>query len=137
MAAGRAVLAYLKKHKLVQAADSGKDQTIAAVLQRELSTLLELKAVGDVRGIGLLRGVEFVSDRGTKRPFDPQMNFASRVAAAALKRGLLVYPTQGCVDGVGGDHLLIAPPAVITPEQISWAVGQLADAIGEAAVDAG
>src|SRR5580700_1523112 len=100
MAAGRAVLDYLKKHKLVQAADSGKDQTIAALLQRELSTLLELKAVGDVRGIGLLRGVEFVFDKHTKQPFDPQMNFASRVTAAARERGLLVYPAQGCVDGV-------------------------------------
>jgi adenosylmethionine-8-amino-7-oxononanoate aminotransferase len=135
-AAGRAVLDHLKKHGLVQAADSGTDQTIAAVLQRELSTLLELKAVGDVRGIGLLRGVEFVADKDSKQPFDPQLNFAARVTAAALKRGLLVYPTQGCVDGVSGDHVLIAPPAVISPQQISWAVGQLADAIGEATVDA-
>jgi adenosylmethionine-8-amino-7-oxononanoate aminotransferase len=55
------------------------------------------------------------------------------VTAAALKRGLLVYPIQGCVNGVAGDHLLIAPPAVITAEQIDWAVGQLAEAIGEAA----
>ena len=47
------------------------------------------------------------------------------MTAAALKRGLLVYPIQGCVDGVAGDHLLIAPPAVITAEQIDWAVGQL------------
>ena len=85
---------------------------------------------------GLLRGVEFVADKDSKRPFDPQMNFAARVTAAALKRGLLVYPTQGCVDGISGDHVLIAPPAVITPQQISWAVGQLADAIGEATIDA-
>jgi len=61
------------------------------------------------------------------------LNFASRVTAAALKRGLLVYPIQGCAAGVAGHHLLIAPPAVITAEQIDWAVRQLAEAIGEAA----
>jgi hypothetical protein len=44
---------------------------------------------------------------------------------------LLVYPIQGCVDGVSGDHLLIAPPAVITDKQIAWAVDQLWSAIGE------
>lgn len=132
LAAGRAVLNYLRQHELVQAADSGNGQTIAARLERSLATLLDLKSVGDVRGIGLLRGVEFVSDKRSKRPFDPQSNFASRVTAAALKRGLLVYPIQGCVDGVAGDHLLIAPPAVITADQIDWAVGQLAEAIGEA-----
>jgi adenosylmethionine-8-amino-7-oxononanoate aminotransferase len=133
LAAGRAVLHFLKRHKLVQAADSGRERTVGAALERSLSGLLDLKTVGDVRGIGLLRGVEFVSDKHSKRPFDPQANFASRVTAAALKRGLLVYPIQGCVNGVAGDHLLIAPPAVITAEQIDWAVGQLAEAIGEAA----
>ena len=133
LAAGRAVLNFLKRHKLVQAADSERDQTVGAALERSLATLLDLNSVGDVRGIGLLRGVEFVSDKDSKRPFDPNLNFASRVTAAAIKRGLLVYPIQGCVDGVAGDHLLIAPPAIITAEQIDWAVGQLAEAIGEAA----
>ncbi len=136
LAAGRAVLHYLQRQRLVQAADSGNDQTIAAKLERSLSTLLDLKTVGDVRSIGLLRGVEFVSDKRTKQPFDPQLNFAPQVTAAALKRGLLVYPIQGCVDGVSGDHLLIAPPAVITAEEIDWAVGQLAEAIGEVTGDA-
>jgi hypothetical protein len=60
------------------------------------------------------------------------MNFAGRVAQAAVERGLLVYPMQGCVDGVAGDHVLIAPPAVITAEQIDWAVKQLKEAIEEA-----
>ena len=132
LAAGRAVLQHLLREKLVQAADSGSGQTIAAKLGRSLSTLSDLSAVGDVRGIGLLRGVEFVSEKESKRPFDPELNCASRVTAAALRRGVLVYPIQGCVDGVSGDHLLIAPPAVISAEQIDWAVGQLAEAIAEA-----
>jgi hypothetical protein len=125
LAAGRAVLRHLKEKKLVEAADSSPAGSIAAKLAESLDTLRDLKAVGDVRGIGLLRGVEFVADKNSKRPFPPELNFAGRVAAAALKRGLLVYPMQGCVDGVSGDHILIAPPAVITGEQIEWAVEQL------------
>jgi adenosylmethionine-8-amino-7-oxononanoate aminotransferase len=133
LAVGRAVLHRLRQEKLVQAADSGRDGTVAAKLEHALSKLLDLKTVGEVRGIGLLRGVEFVSDRQSKRPYAPELNFAGRVTTAALKRGLLVYPIQGCVDGVSGDHLLIAPPAVITAEQIDWSVDQLKESIEEAA----
>jgi adenosylmethionine-8-amino-7-oxononanoate aminotransferase len=132
LAAGRAVLQHLQQKEMVQAADSGNDGNVAAKLGRSLSTLVNLKVVGEVRGIGLLRGVEFVSDKPTKQPFAPELNFGGRVTDAALKRGLLVYPIQGCVDGLSGDHLLIAPPAVITADQIEWAVEQLAEAIGEA-----
>jgi adenosylmethionine-8-amino-7-oxononanoate aminotransferase len=133
LAAGRAVLRRLQQQKLVHASDSEGQGTIAARLEGSLSTLLDLKSVGDVRGIGLLRGVEFVADKKTKQPFAPELNFAGGITSAALKRGLLVYPIQGCVDGISGDHLLIAPPAVITAEQIDWAVGQLRESIEEAA----
>ncbi len=133
LAAGRAVLGRLQQQNLVQASDSGREGTVAAGLERSLSTLLELKTVGEVRGIGLLRGMEFVSDKPSKQPFAPELNFAGRVTAAALQRGLLVYPIQGCVDGISGDHLLIAPPAVITEEQIDWSVRQLKESIEEAA----
>ncbi len=81
--------------------------------------------MGDVRGLGLLWAVEFVRDKKTKQPFAPERNLAGLVGQACLRRGLLVYPMQGCVDGVSGDHALIAPPAVITQEQVSWAVEQL------------
>jgi adenosylmethionine-8-amino-7-oxononanoate aminotransferase len=132
LAAGHTVLHRLQQQNLVQAADSGRDGTTAAKLERALSTLLDLKAVGDVRGIGLLRGVEFVADKHSKKPFAPELNFAGRVTTATLRRGLLVYPIQGCVDGISGDHLLIAPPAIITAEQIDWAVEQLKESIEEA-----
>jgi adenosylmethionine-8-amino-7-oxononanoate aminotransferase len=129
LAAGQAVLRHLRKLKLVQAADSGRDGTTAANLGRALATLRDSKAVGDVRGIGLLWGVEFVSDKRTKKPFAPELNFAGRVGQSAAERGLLVYPVQGCADGVYGDHLLIAPPAVTSHEQIEWAVNRLRDAV--------
>jgi adenosylmethionine-8-amino-7-oxononanoate aminotransferase len=133
LAAGRAVLIRLQKEELVRAADSDSRGSTAVTLRQALEGLRVVQAVGDVRGIGLLWGVEFVADKATKRPFAPELNFAGRVAQAAVNRGLLVYPMQGCVDGVAGDHLLIAPPAVITADQIDWAAKQLREAIEEAA----
>jgi len=132
LAAGRAVLQHLQANKLVAVADSSQAGTPAAQFKQALETLRNEEVVGDVRGIGLLWAVEFVADKSTKRPFPPEQNFAGRVGAAALKRGLLVYPMQGSVDGISGDHLLLAPPAIITGEQIAWAVGQLRAALLEA-----
>ena len=118
---------------LVQAADSEQSATAGGQLRNALEALRDVRTVGDVRGIGLLWAVEFVADKANKRTFPPETNFAGRVAEAARKRGLLVYPIQGCVDGIRGDHVLIAPPAVITEEQIVWSVGQLRAAVEVAA----
>jgi adenosylmethionine-8-amino-7-oxononanoate aminotransferase len=132
LAAGRTVLRHLQAKKLVEAADSNCAGTPAAQFKRQLEHLRNESAVGDVRGLGLLWGVEFVADKKSKKPFPPGENFAGRVSSAAMQRGLLVYPMQGSLDGVSGDHLLLAPPAVITEEQIDWAVEQLVAAIWEA-----
>ena len=139
LAAGRAVLKHLQAKKLVEAADDSRAESPAAHFKQALENLRTEKAVaevigeviGDARGIGLLRALEFVADKASKRPFPPAQNFAGRVAAAALKRGLLVYPMQGSVDGISGDHLLLAPPAIITHDQISWAVDKLRAAVRE------
>jgi adenosylmethionine-8-amino-7-oxononanoate aminotransferase len=131
LAAGRAVLRFLQTKKLVDAADSSRPETPSGQLKKALETLRSESAVGDVRGIGLLWAVEFVADKSSKRPFPPEQNFAARVGATAQKRGLLVYPMQGSVDGIAGDHLLLAPPAVITPDQIAWAVKELSASIRE------
>jgi adenosylmethionine-8-amino-7-oxononanoate aminotransferase len=134
LAAGRAVLQHLQVRKIVQTADSRQPETIAARLSQSLESLRNLKVVGDVRGIGLLWGIEFVVDKASKLPFAPDLNFAGRVGKAAANRGLLVYPVQGCVDGISGDHLLLAPPAIITEEQVAWAVQQLSAAVEDAMV---
>ncbi|HEY6304179.1 MAG TPA: aminotransferase class III-fold pyridoxal phosphate-dependent enzyme [Terriglobales bacterium] len=132
VAAGRAVLRRIRALKLVRAADSGEG-TAGAPLKVALESLRDLDTVGDVRGLGLLCGVEFVADKKTKAPFPPEKNFAGSVGQTCLRRGVLVYPMQGCVDGVAGDHLLIAPPAVISGEQIQWAVEQIGAAVLESA----
>jgi adenosylmethionine-8-amino-7-oxononanoate aminotransferase len=132
LSAGRAVLRYLQEKQLVQAADSNRQGSAAWQLRRALQEVSDLETVGDVRGIGLLWGVEFVADKETKKPFPAKLNFAGRVGQMAARRGLLVYPVQGSVDGDSGDHVLIAPPAVITEEQVGWAVAELKNAIAEA-----
>jgi len=134
VAAGRAVLNYMVQLNLVEAADSSREHSIATALREELGRLSELKAVGDVRGVGLLWAVEFVADRAAKTPFPASANFSGRVAQAAVARGLLVYPVQGCADGDSGDHILVAPPVVISQDQVGWAVEKLAEAIDEATV---
>jgi adenosylmethionine-8-amino-7-oxononanoate aminotransferase len=136
LAAGRAVLKFLQERKLVESADSERADSIAKTLRHALDGLRDAKTVGDVRGIGLLWSVEFVADKGSKRPCAPELNFAGRVAQAAVKRGLLVYPMQGCADGISGDHVLIAPPAVITTEEIAWAANRLREAIEDASASA-
>ena len=132
VAAGQAVLKYLKAHRLVEAADSSRPGSTATVVREALETLRELNSVGDVRGIGLLLAVEFVADKHSKKPFPAGRNFSGRVGQSAAKRGLMVYPMQGSVDGVLGDHLLLAPPGVITREQATWAAQTLREAIEEA-----
>ena len=133
LAAGRAVLRYLRGKKLVEAADDSRAGSAAFLLKAALRDLVKEKSVGDVRGIGLLCAVEFVADKKSKQPYPAEKNFAGAVAAKAIERGLLVYPMQGSVDGVSGDHLLLAPPAILTPDQITWSVAQLIESIRDAA----
>ncbi len=133
LAAGRAVLRYLMEKRLVEAADDSRSGSAGANFKQALQNLLQAESVGDVRGIGLLWAVEFVADKGSKQPYPAEKNYASLVAAKAMERGLLVYPMQGSVDGVHGDHLLLAPPAILNSDQIKWSVEQLSDSISAAA----
>ena len=79
LAAGRAVLKVLREKELVRAADSERQDSTAATLRLALEGLRDADSVGDVRGIGLLWGVEFVADKATKQPFSSDLNFAGRV----------------------------------------------------------
>ena len=127
-AAGRAVLKLICERRLLEAADDSGNGP-AAHLKGALQRLHKLPCVGDVRGMGLMWGVEFVADRSTKRPFPTNDNFATHVAQNCMERGILVYPMQGCVDGYRGDHIMIAPPATITVPQIDDTVSLIQDAI--------
>jgi len=94
-----------------------------------LKGLLDHPSVGDVRGKGLMAGVEFVRNKQTKEPFPPEYLFGKRVFEEAFARGLVVFPARGTVDGVAGDHLLLAPSFIITASQVDDFVGILDEAI--------
>jgi adenosylmethionine-8-amino-7-oxononanoate aminotransferase len=88
--------------------------------------------VGDVRGRGLFVGIELVADRVTKRPFDPRHKLNAVVKAAAMERGLLCYAMGGTIDGRHGDHLLLAPPYIVTDGELEEIVERLSAAIDTA-----
>jgi adenosylmethionine-8-amino-7-oxononanoate aminotransferase len=88
--------------------------------------------VGDVRGRGLFLGVELVADRGTKEPFDPSLKLNARIKREAMARGLMVYPMGGAVDGVRGDHVLLAPPFIVDAPVLDTIVERLGEAIDAA-----
>ena len=104
-----------------------------AALQAALTDALgQHPHVGDIRGRGLFRGVELVADRETKAPFDPARKINAKIKAAAFEAGLICYPMGGTIDGVQGDHVLLAPPFIIEDAQIDELVGKLSGAIDKA-----
>ena len=81
--------------------------------------------IGDIRGRGLFLGLEFVADRETKKPFDPQKAIHKHFKAAAFEAGLICYPMGGTIDGQHGDHVLLAPPFIINDSQINECVDKI------------
>jgi len=111
-AAGNAVFDYLEAHKLFDCVGPAAES-----LRKALSPLESHPHVGQVRGLGLLQAVEFVKDKATREPFPKESGIAEKIRQAALEKNVLTYPSQGTVDGTRGDHVLLAPPFIITPQE--------------------
>ncbi|GGA66924.1 aspartate aminotransferase family protein [Nitratireductor aestuarii] len=88
--------------------------------------------VGDIRGRGLFQAIELVEDRASKRPFNPSRKVNAAIKKEAMARGLMVYPMGGTIDGVTGDHVLLAPPFIVTQEDIDRIVDRLGEAVDAA-----
>jgi len=88
--------------------------------------------VGDIRGRGLFRAIELVADRARREPFDPSLKLNERIKAAAFEAGLACYPAGGTADGRRGDHVLLAPPYISTPDDIDMIVERLGAAVDSA-----
>jgi len=130
-AVGVAVLRYILDHGLIENA-----ATVGRYFKEQLSKLADRhEMIGDVRGLGLLLGVELVRDRATKAPFPPAWRVSTRVGNATLERGLVSYPGAGTVDGVAGDHLLYAPPLILNRGQVDEIVRILDESLTAVAVD--
>ncbi len=123
-AAGIAAIRYLRRHDLL-----ARCRRMGAVLHQKLAALAELPLVGDVRGRGLLAGIEFVEDRESRAPFPREHRFAERFTAAAEGAGLLVWPNTGHADGINGDLVMLAPPFVITEAEIDQLVDRFRQAL--------
>src|SRR5437899_8861522 len=126
-AAGLAAVRQLKQQRLVE-----RCATLGAVLQRRLAALRDLPHVGDVRGRGLLGGIEFVEDKATRAPFPRTARFAETLAEAAQQAGLVVWPNVGHADGTSGDLVMVAPPFIITEQEIDELVQRLTAALEQA-----
>ena len=120
-AAGLAVVGALLNRDLVARAALMGDR-----LQSALESAFGQHAhVGDIRGRGLFRGIEFVEDRDSKAPFDPARGINARLKNAAFANGLICYPMGGTLDGINGDHVLLAPPFIVEDAQIDEVVDKL------------
>ena len=113
-AAGLAVLNLIKKNDLVKKS-SDKGET----LMRELTPLVDHPHVGDIRGKGLLLGIEFVEDKKQRQPFLRHKKYVEQFISKAIEKGLVVWPNVGHADGANGDLILLAPPFIIILEEIN------------------
>jgi adenosylmethionine-8-amino-7-oxononanoate aminotransferase len=123
-AAGLAAIRRLKAEGLV-----ARSAAMGRLLHQKLQALRGLPHVGDIRGRGLLAGIEFVADPDSRLPFLRERRFAERLTAAAERVGLMVWPNTGHVDGVNGDLILLAPPFVITEAELDELVLRLRRAL--------
>jgi adenosylmethionine-8-amino-7-oxononanoate aminotransferase len=119
-AAGVAAMDYLAQHGLIE-----RCARMGRLLHAALAPLRELAHVGDIRGRGLLAGIEFVEDLETRAPFPRALHFAELFAQAALDADVVVWPNVGQADGVNGDLVMLAPPFVITEAEIADLVARL------------
>ena len=122
-----AVLDYIEKHKLVEkAVESGE-----YLLQKLKNIGIKYHMIGDVRGKGLMIGVEFVSDVFSKRPFSKEITLTNIVIAKARDKGLLVYPATAGNEGDDGDAVIIAPPLTINKQEMDQLVDIFEETIRE------
>jgi adenosylmethionine-8-amino-7-oxononanoate aminotransferase len=125
-AAGLAAVRYAERHGLV-----ARCRAMGERLHARLRGLLDLPYVGDVRGRGLLAGVELVQDRATRAPFPRRLAVAETLAEAALRAGLMTWTNVGQANGTDGDLCCLAPPFVVSEAELDELVARLRAALTE------
>ena len=126
-AAALAVLQYLEQNNIIQEVESK-----GVFLQDQLEKLKALfPFIGDVRGKGLLLGIEFVQDVDSKTPFPRNARITQRIVELAKEKGLLVYPAGAGIDGINGDSIIISPPLTITKIEMDELVHLLKETFGD------
>ncbi len=98
-------------------------------LWEQLQVIKSHPLVGDVRGLGLLVGIEIVQNKQTNEPFPATLQVSRKLLDLCLDLGLVIYPGSGTVDGVRGDHILLAPPLNIQRQEIQILCDRLSQAL--------
>lgn len=125
--------AIVVQQKLQDPALMGRVRDLGGQLHDRLHSRFDNNPfVGDIRGRGMFRGLELVKDRMTREPFDPAQKLHAKVKSEAMARELMCYPAGGTIDGVRGDHILLAPPFILDEAQIDEIVIRLGEAIDAA-----
>ncbi|MCW8916972.1 MAG: aspartate aminotransferase family protein [Magnetovibrio sp.] len=127
-AAANAVLDVIEKDKLLDNIQA-QGATLTHLLHEHF---IDHPNVGDIRGRGLFQAIELVQDRDSKTPFDPNLKLHSHIKRQAMERHMMCYPMGGTADGVRGDHVLLAPPYIVTEDQIGEIVTRLKDSLDAA-----
>ena len=131
-AAALAVQQVIERDRLLSRVDH-----LGIELRRALAARFdEHPHIGDIRGRGLLLGLEFVADRVSKKPFPTEDRFDQVLKSAAMEQGLICYPMAGTIDGKNGSHVLLAPPFILSDDQIEEIVAKLAVAVDVAVASA-
>ncbi len=125
-AVGSFVIDYFEENNILE-----NVRITGGILQERLNSLLTSAIVGDIRGKGLLLGIELVKDKITKEPFPAELQLSKKIYQKALEKGVVLYPGKGSVDGILGDHLLISPPLTITTDEVK----ELANIIIESVIE--
>lgn len=120
-AAGGAVVRAILQRGLIE-----RVRTMGEKLDAALNSAFgQHPHIGDIRGRGLFRGIEIVQDRDSKKPFDPSLVINAKIKKTAFEAGLICYPMGGTIDGVHGDHILLAPPFILEDSHIDEIVDKL------------
>jgi adenosylmethionine-8-amino-7-oxononanoate aminotransferase len=127
-AAALAVQTVISEEKLLE-----NVVTMGKLFETKLHETFDMHPhVGDIRGRGLFWGVELVSDKIGKQPFAADFRLHSRIKQCAMDAGLICYPGGGTIDGVSGDHIMLAPPFIINSDHALEIINKLHTAIDRA-----
>jgi adenosylmethionine-8-amino-7-oxononanoate aminotransferase len=129
---GVEALRILREEHLIENADR-----VGGYLLKRLKGMLGRPLAGDVRGLGLMAGIELVRDKATKEPFPPELRVSQQVLEESLSRGLICYPLTGTGNGVAGDHIKLSPLLILTESQADELITALSDALDAVAARVG
>jgi adenosylmethionine-8-amino-7-oxononanoate aminotransferase len=125
-AVGLKVLEIIKEEKLIE-----NSKEMGKLFLEKLQRVADYEIVGEIRGLGLQIGIEFVQDKKTKMPFPAEFNLSKKIGEKSIEKGVVLYPGKGSFDGTAGDHVMITPALTINEDQLEEIVTVFDECIQE------